>query len=113
MSSEYVHGHEYDTYDYSVKKDAKARHFTVTRPEEADVVSKGAYYHAHPTEVGPSFAHHDEHHYYETEVDHQQWDRPVEHHERGHYVPEHRYYDDEFEESDGHEGDERKYEYSL
>ena len=94
MTSEYIHGHEYDTYHY---EDTKHRplHFTVTRPEERDVVSKGAYYHAHPREVGPSYPHHDEHHYYETEVDRQQWDERV-HHEPRHVYHE-RTYEDEYQ----------------
>ena len=118
MTSEYVHGHEYDTYHYDDKKH-KPQHFTVTRPEEHDIVSKGAYYHAHPREVGPSFAHHDEHHYYETEVDRQQWEHrePREHHyEReyeGEYAPhrdtEHRQ-DYEYELKGDHFGHNTEYE---
>ena len=66
MTSEYISGHEYDTYHYEDMKH-KPLHFTVTRPEEHDVVTKGAYYHAHPEEVGKSYPHHHEHHYYEVE----------------------------------------------
>ena len=67
MTSEYTHGHEYDTYHYEDKKH-KPLHFTVTRPEVHDVVVKGAYYHAYPHEVGPSYSHHDTH-YYQTEYE--------------------------------------------
>ena len=105
MTSEYIHGHEYDTYHLQDKKHQPV-HFTVTRPEERDVVSKGAYYHAHPREVGPSYPHHDEHHYYETEVDHQQWDTRAVHEPLLAYHHD-RVYDDEYTPKLGH------YQYEL
>jgi len=89
MTSEYTRGHEYDTYHYEDKKH-RPLHFTVTKPEEEDVVSKGAYYHAHPEETGRSYPHHDDHRYYEVEK------VPVHRTEGHHYVreyePEHTQY---------------------
>ena len=58
VTSEYVHGHEYDTYHYEDKKHQQ-KHFTVTVPEPHDMVAKGAYFHAHPEQVTPSYAHHE------------------------------------------------------
>ena len=59
MTSEFVHGHEYDTIHY---EDAEHRplHFTVTKPEEDDVVVKGAYYHAKPEQLTRSYGHDDD-----------------------------------------------------
>ena len=68
MTSEYTHGHEYDTYHYDDKKH-NPQHFTVTRPEEHDTVTKGVYYHAHPEEVGTSYPHHDDLDDFDAEVD--------------------------------------------
>ena len=57
MTSEYVHGHEFDTYHY---EDVEHRplHFTVTKPDEHDIIEKGQYYHAHPSQISHSAAHH-------------------------------------------------------
>ena len=62
MTSEYTHGHEYDTYHYE-DQTHHPLHFTVTRPEDYDIPLKGAYYHAHPMDVSPSFGHHTAHIY--------------------------------------------------
>ena len=67
MTSEYAYGHEYDTYHYEDQKH-QPLHFTVTRPEEHDMIMKGAYYHAAPQEVGPSFG--ESTHVYDTKVVH-------------------------------------------
>jgi len=59
MTSEYTHGHEYDTYHYEDSKHLP-HHFTVTRPEQEDIIEKGSYYHAHPEQVSPSYPHIDD-----------------------------------------------------
>ena len=83
MTSEYIHGHEYDTYHYEDSQH-NPQHFTVTRPTEHDVVIKGSYYHAHPEQVEMSYPHsyygHDEgyHHYDDS------WSHPSSHYEGYH-----------------------------
>jgi hypothetical protein len=69
MTSEYVHGHEYDTYHYEDRKH-EPKHFTVTRPEPHDIIEKGSYFHAHPDQVSPSYDHHAavHHTYYDVEA---------------------------------------------
>ena len=70
MTSEYVHGHEYDTFHYDDEKHQQ-KHFTVTVPDHHDIVAKGAYFHAHPHDVTPSYPHDtlaDVHHFYPEEV---------------------------------------------
>lgn len=60
MSSEYIQGHEYDTYHLEDKAHRPV-HFVVTRPSEHDVIEKGAYFHAHPEQVDPSYGHEEYH----------------------------------------------------
>ena len=67
MTSEFTHGREYDTYHYAGDKSHLQQHFTVTRPDSSDIVSKGSYYHAKPQDVSRSYPHHHVEHVYEVE----------------------------------------------